>query len=124
MPQLQVSTVLPYYLRLSEGDYQTARAGEFVHVGAPLLVEGIPPRTPISAQFAHEDIADFEEILRQRTRDVDHLLHRINRLLRWYRAMSRRAEVTELTRAQASPFTFTVIGAEAAPEWGLPFKQG
>jgi hypothetical protein len=121
MPLLQVSTVLPYYLRLQEGDYPTAPTGEVVHVEAPLLLEGIPPRTPISAQFAHEDTANLNEILRRRDRDVDQLLQRINKLLRWYRCISRRAEITELTIAQGSPVTFLAVEGAAAPEWLLPF---
>jgi hypothetical protein len=32
MLELQVSVVLPYYLRLAEGDYQTSQAGEVVQV--------------------------------------------------------------------------------------------
>jgi hypothetical protein len=122
MPQLQVSVVLPYYLLLSEGDYRTARVGEVVHVGDPLLDEGIRQRTPIDVQFAHEDSADQDEIQRQKARDAEQLLLRVNKLLRWYRAVTRRADITELTRAQASPFTFTIIGTAAAPEWGLPIK--
>jgi hypothetical protein len=121
MPQMQVRIVLPYYLRLEEGDYQTTQAGEAVHVDATLLLEGIPPRTPIHARFAHEDTEDIDEIQRQRVRDVEQLVRRSNRLLRWYRAVSRRADIIEITRAQASPFQFTFIGPAAAPEWALPF---
>jgi hypothetical protein len=47
MPELQVSVVLPYYLRLAEGDYQTSQAGEVVQVVAPLLLEGTVPCTSV-----------------------------------------------------------------------------
>lgn len=51
MPQLQVSIVLPYYLRLDEGDYRTGQGGEEVRVVAPQLVEGSPPQTQVRAFF-------------------------------------------------------------------------
>jgi hypothetical protein len=121
MLQLEVGVVLPYYLRLNDGDYPTAQAGELIHLDTAPLLEGIRPRTRIRAEFAHEQTADLDQIQRQRARDVEQLLHRINKLLRWYRAVTRRAEITELTRAQASPFIFTLTGEEANPEWALPF---
>ena len=114
MPELQVGVVLPYYLRLAEGDYQTAQVGEVVEVVGPLLLEGTPPRTPLRARFNPEDSADPEEIQKRRARCGEQLLRRINRLLRWYRSASRRADVTELTRAQVSPFQFQAIGAAAS----------
>ena len=66
----------------------------------------------MSADFDHEDTADRDAIFRIRKRDADRLLHRTNRLLRWYRAISRQSEMTELSRVQASPFNFEVTGAE------------
>jgi hypothetical protein len=38
MPELQVSVVLPYYLQLAEGVYQTAQVDEVVQI-APFLRE-------------------------------------------------------------------------------------
>lgn len=120
MPDLRVSVVLPYHLRLDEGDYQTAPSGEAVHVAAPILEEGNPPRTPLSAQFSPEDSAEPDAIHHLRAQCAKQFLIRINRFIRWYRAVSRRADITELTRAQVSPFEFEGIGAALAPEWLAP----
>jgi hypothetical protein len=57
------------------------------------------------------------EIANQRGRCCKQLVQRINRLLRWYRSVSRQADVTELTRAQLSPFLFETFGAASAAEW-------
>lgn len=105
MPELQVSVALPYYLRLAEGDYQTSQAGEVVQVVAPLLLEGTVPCTSVRALFTPEESADLDEIHKRRVRCGEQLLRRINRLLRWYRSVSRQADITELTRAQVSPFS-------------------
>jgi hypothetical protein len=106
---------------VEEGEYQTDQAGEVIEVLAPVLDEATPPRTPISALFAPDDSADPEEIQRRRARCAEQLLNRTNRLLRWYRAVSRRADVTELTRAQVSPFQFAASGA-APPAWLAPLQ--
>jgi len=122
MPELRVSVVLPYYLRLAPGDYQTAREGEVVHVAAPLLDETTPPRTPVSAQSDLEDTANPNEVAHRRTRCAGQLLNRINRLLRWYRAVTRRVEITELTRAHVSPFRFEAISRGVAQAWTQPLE--
>jgi len=125
MPELQVSVVLPYYLRLAEGDYQTAQVGEVVQIVSPLLLEGTAPRTLVRARFNPEDSADPEEVQRRRARCSEQLLRRINRLLRWYRSVSRRADITELTRAQVSPFQFEAIGAApSVEEWTATLEYG
>jgi hypothetical protein len=111
LPELQVSVVLPYYLRLAEGDYQTAEVGDVVQVVPPPLLEGTVPRTSVSARFAPEDSRDPDEIQKRRVRCCEQLLRRTNRLLRRYRSVSRQADITELTRAQVSPFQFTAAGA-------------
>jgi hypothetical protein len=121
VPQLRVGVVLPYFLRLSEGDYPTSRGTEVVHVAAPLFQdESTPPRTPMSADFTVKDSSDPTEIREAKERCVNRVAEGINRLLRWYRAASRRANVLELTRSQLSPFVFEVIGGTAPPEWTLP----
>jgi hypothetical protein len=120
MPELQVSVLLPYYLRLAEGDYPTAPVGEVIQILAPVLVEGTPPRTPVRARFNPEDSVAPEEIENRRVRCRDQLLRRINRLLRWYRSVTRRADITELTRAQVSPFQFEALGPAPAAEWTAP----
>jgi hypothetical protein len=122
MPELQVSVVLPYYLRLTEGEYPTTPVGEAVQVAAPLLQEGVAPRTPVHAHFNPDDTTDPEEIQGRRARCGGQLLRRINRLLRWYRSVSRRADITELTRAQVSPFRFEAAGAVPAAEWLAPLE--
>jgi hypothetical protein len=105
MPDLEVRVVLPYFLRLAPDEYETGGTDR-LWVDAPILAEGAPPRTPVRTSFAHDDIPDQDEIQRQKTRDIDQLLVRVNRLLRWYRAVSGRSEIAELTRALASPFEF------------------
>lgn len=122
MPELHVSVVLPYYLRLADGDYQTAQAGEEVQAVATIQSDGTQPRTSVSASFAPEDSEDPDEIQKRRARCGEQLLRRINRLLRWYRSVSRQADVTELTRAQVSPFQFEAIGAVPTAEWLLPLE--
>jgi hypothetical protein len=122
VPELQVTVVLPYYLRLAEGDYQTAQGEEVVQVVAPPLLEGTPPRSSVRALFTPEESADPDEIQKRRVRCGEQLLRRINRLLRWYRSVSRQADITELTRAQVSPFQFAAAGAAVAAEWTAPLE--
>lgn len=120
MLRLQVSTMLPYGLRLRDGEYQTSPAGDSIQVGQPPLAEGAGARTIVQAHFEHPESAVVDEQERQRVRDVDLLLRRTNRLLRWYRAVSHETEVIELTRAQASPFQFAVVGAGGGDGWSKP----
>jgi hypothetical protein len=122
VPELQVTVVLPYYLRLAEGDYQTALGGELVQVVPPPLLEGTLPRSSVRALFTPEESADTDEIQKRRVRCGEQLLRRINRLLRWYRSVSRQADITELTRAQVSPFQFAAAGAAVAAEWTAPLE--
>lgn len=117
MPAIRVTITLPYYLRLAEGDYAGLGGAETVRVLAPDLTEGMPPQTSVQANFANRDTADPDEIQREKARDASQLLQRTNRLLRRYRTVTRRADIIELTRAQASPFRYEVVGAPAAPEW-------
>ena len=79
------------------------------------------------AVFDHPETPDSDQRQRLRGEDAEHLLpRRTNRLLRWYRAASRRTEVIELTRAQASPFRFEAAGAATAAVWNgfLMFEAG
>jgi hypothetical protein len=117
MPAIRVTITLPYYLRLAEGDYAGPGGAEAVRVLAPELAEGMPPQTSVQANFVNLDTADPDEIQREKARDASQLLQWTNRLLRRYRAVTRRADIIELTRAQASPFRYEVVGAAAAPEW-------
>jgi hypothetical protein len=122
MPELHVSVVLPYYLRLGQGEYQTTQVGEIVQVVASPLLEGVRPRTSVSARFTLNESADPDEIQRQRIRCGEQLLRRTNRLLRWYRSVSRQADITELTRAQVSPFLFQAVGGASTAEWTAPLE--
>ena len=117
MPAIRVTITLPYDLRLAEGDYAGSGGAETVRVLAPELAEGMPPQTSVQANFVNLDTADPDEIQREKARDASQLLQWTNRLLRRYRAVTRRADIIELTRAQASPFRYEVVGAGAAPEW-------
>lgn len=121
MPEIRVKFALPFALRLSEGDYSTAAAGGPVRIGEG-PIEETDPRTVVSATFPHADVADPVGIARLRRRDAEQLLRRTNHLLRWYRAVRRRADITELTRAQASPFRFEVIGGGGDPAWAADLE--
>ncbi len=105
MPDLQVTVMLPYYLGLAEGDYPTDQVGDVVQIVDPPSLDGTAPRTLARARFRPDDNAHPLEIDNQRTRYCHQLVLRINRLLRWYRSVSRRADITEVTRA-GKPFSF------------------
>jgi hypothetical protein len=117
MPAIRVTITLPYYLRLAEGDYAGPGGAQILRVLAPELAEGVPPQTSVQANFTNADTADPDEIEREKARDANQLLQWTNRLLRRFRAVTRRADIIELTRAQASPFRYEVIGPAAAAEW-------
>lgn len=122
MPDLQVSILLPYVLRLLDGDYPTSPTGEIVQVRQPPLLEGAIARSTVGARFHHDEVADPNEKERLRARDAEQLLRRTNRLLRWYRAVSDKTEVIELTRTQASPFHCQILGAATAEGWNDPIN--
>ncbi len=121
MPAIRISITLPYALRLTEGEYQTAQAGEMIQIIAPPLDETIP-RTIVAATFQHAEIPDPVEKQGVRVQDANRLLRRTNRMLRWYRSVRQRADISELTRAQASPFRFEVIGPGDPAGWIDPIK--
>jgi hypothetical protein len=122
MPEIRISITLPYALRLTDGEYQTAQAGEAIRISAPPLLEETSPQTIVSATFQRDEIPDPNERQRVRTEDADRLLRRTNRMLRWYRAVRQRADITELTRAQASPFRFEVVGPGDPTGWIDPIE--
>src|SRR5690242_14254127 len=117
MPELQVTISLPYLLRLRDEAYSTVPAGEVAQVRQEPEAEGRLARTTVRATFSHPETTDPDETHRLRVRDAEQLLRRTNRLLRWYRAVSRQTEIIELTRAQASPFSFEVIGGGSTGRW-------
>src|SRR5690348_2194673 len=116
MPEIRISIMLPYALRLTEGEYQTAQAGELIRISAPLMEE-TSPQTIVAATFQHDESLDLDGKQRVRAQDADRLLRRTNKMLRWYRAVRQRADITELTRAQASPFRFEVVGPGDPQGW-------
>ncbi len=122
MPEVQVSFLLPSFLRVAEGEYDTGKPQARLEVVAPQLLEGLAPRTQVRARFVHPHTHDQNEIERLKARDADQLLWSANRLLRWYRAVTHRAEMVEVTRAQASPFEFVVIRGPADALWGVPLR--
>ena len=114
-----ISIHLPYLLVLPPGEYPTPGVGGFVRLaeGSVTNVDGtVEARTEASALFDASDTDDAETRERQSQAEVDRLLRRVNRLLRWYRVATGQAAIIELTRAQASPFRFIVDGTGAA--WG------
>jgi hypothetical protein len=122
MPEVRVSFLLPSFLRIASGEYEAGPHQARIEVLDPLLLEDTVPRTRVRAQFSHDDTDDQNVIQRQKARDADQLLWGANRLLRWYRAVTHRAEVVEVTRAQASPFEFEMLGGAVDPGWGSPLR--
>jgi hypothetical protein len=122
MLEIRISITLPYALRLTEGEYQTAQVGEIIRISAPPLEE-TSPETIVAATFQHGEILDPGGKLSVRAQDADRLLRRTNRLLRWYRAVHQGADITELTRAQASPFRFEVVGPGDPAGWIDPIEH-
>ena len=135
MPRVQASIVLPYRLKLDAGPYPTGRSGqelEIHEVGprsgkastlAPILVGPVSgsllpsfrrPKTMVSLVEALPETDDAEAQTESNARLADRLLLHTNRLLRAYRAITRDATITDLSRAEASPFRFRVLSGEAA----------
>jgi hypothetical protein len=113
MSSIRVKIDLPYLLLLPPGNYVGSGAE-----GSILIEEAVAPgaaaaHTAASLVFGVAEGADHEQ---QRHAQADRLLRRVNHMLRWYRAITGYATVTELTRAQASPFQFTNI--ENNQPWG------
>ena len=123
MPLIRVSISLPYALGLPEGDYATVQApgDEPVSIG-PAQLDEMQPQTILFTTFQHPDDLDPDQKERARVSDADRLLRRTNRLLRWYRAIRRRADISERTRAQTSPFRFDLIGVGDPLGWTEPLR--
>ena len=122
MPDVRVTISLPFALLLADGDYPTADANsEIVRVTAGPPEES-GSRTLISASFKHPDTDDTDEIQSLKSQDTDRLLRRTNKVLRWYRSVRRKADITERTRAQASPFLFEALAGINNPAWTSPIE--
>ncbi len=131
MPRVQASIVLPYLLELEDGRYATGA------VGAELAIQAVRPwsmRTSTAGPLQRESLSGGSEAFplesativtmtedlpdtevpdeqgQLNARLADRLLLLTNRLIRAYRATSRNASITELSRAEASPFRFRVVG--------------
>jgi hypothetical protein len=122
MPRLAVSVKLPYALRLRAESYRVGPLLELIRVENPPSLAAAVARTVVQAEFDHAETDDADEKQRLRVRDAEQLLRRTNRLLRWYRAVSRKTDIVELTRAQASPFEFQVLGEPAGKGWEDPIN--
>ncbi|MGH7140432.1 MAG: hypothetical protein ACREHD_32255 [Pirellulales bacterium] len=124
MPDVRVAIRVPYLLLLPDDDYQTPA------VGGSILAREIIARDPstgreaarteLSAVFACPWDSGDERAKQICVAQADGLLRRTNHLLRWYRTLSRQPHITELSRAQASPFSFTKQITEN--EWCEPLK--
>ena len=118
---IRISITLLYALGIIDGEYQTAQVGQMIRISAPPLVS-TTSQTIVSATFQHDEMIDAIEKQRIRARDAHSLLQRTNRMLRWYRAVRQRADTAELTRAQASPFRFELVGAGDPEGWMDPIE--
>jgi hypothetical protein len=119
MAKVRVSIDLPYRLLLPAGEYPTPGEGGSVQLQetvATAMEGAIEPKTLASMVSDADDGTDAQALTRTRHQQADRLLRRVNHLLRWYRVATGQATIMELTRAQASPFRFTVEGTGAA--WG------
>ena len=102
MREIRVSITLRFALRLTDGEYQTARGGEQIRVSTqPFEKTGL--QSNVSATFHHDEISDPFEKQRVCVRDADSLLRRANRLLRWYRAVSQDGDFTESDPCASKP---------------------
>lgn len=104
---IQVSLALPYLLRLPNGDYPTGAEGGTISLREQYIPEQNTKRTVVSAQFDAPTSSELKQQLILQNREAEALLKRTNRLIRWYRSETRQAAVVEVTRVQASPFSFT-----------------
>lgn len=124
MPVVRVSIVLPYGLLLPSGDYPTTPQGHPVHlaeaVSGPSSGEIAEHRTVVSSVFLAADLLGEESAGAAQQDQAVRLLRQTNRLLRWYRAVSRNPQVVDLSRAQASPFHFVIDGT--AEIWRNPLN--
>lgn len=118
MANVRVSIDLPYLLLLPEGEYLTPAEGGSVELKeTPDAAGAAKLKTVAEMVFVAEDGTDAGVLTRTRHQQADRLLRRVNHLLRWYRVISNHATITELTRAQASPFRFATEGVGAGSGW-------
>lgn len=114
--EIEVAATLPYLLRLEVGSYSSlvdGRASQIVLQDIAVMgnESAQEKRTQVSLIF-DSNVATDDDIQCLKTQKVEALLQHTNRLLRWYRVTTGRAEVTELARAQSSPYRFRVLGED------------
>jgi hypothetical protein len=136
MPRVQASVLLPYRLKLEGGLYPTNVPGQELEIHedgprsgrassiVPILVGSVSgsllpsfrrPRTVLSLTEDLRDTENPDEQSEWNGRLAERLLLQANRLLRSYRAITRNATITELSRAEASPFRFEVVPGAGTP---------
>jgi len=99
-----VEVSLPAVVLLPEGSYETSPAGE------PVVLRQAPPDqgpgglTIVRVAGRMPASLSDEEKERAWTRLAQRLLRRTNRLLRWYRVLSRNSGISEVAQWQVSPF--------------------
>ena len=120
MPQIEIAFVVPYFLLLEDGEYPTGLDGKnyllLLKAVDTAGDEAFPKRTQASSRFEGTAVSE-SDIQRLKFSQIEKLLQQTNRLLRWYRASTGRGAVTELTRAQASPFFFRSLEENVPILW-------
>lgn len=121
---------LPFLLNLQVGPLKTSVNGEEISIrdpGAANIADLTEDflGTCIEARFSRDYKTDPTEIQQSKVDVAKQLLVRVNRVLRWYRVIENRPDVTELTLTQASPFTFQTAHhgtqvRESADLWRAP----
>jgi hypothetical protein len=114
MPRIRIQFLLPYALDLSDGDYHADHSGYVLILTLPPVANGMA-KTLVASDLSLMHPVESDDRDQEMVEQADRLLTRVNRLLRWYRAVSRDPEVKELTRAQASPFEFVTLDADGLP---------
>jgi hypothetical protein len=133
MATVRIAINLPGYLNLPNGEYAVG-AGEklFLKRIFNLTTGDMEPRakpavsqTAVLSKFDASEEIDSESASRIAASEAGKLIRQANRLLRWYRQLASLPGMLEVTRAQVSPFEFTVLAGDSLPgvsvrQWVLP----
>jgi hypothetical protein len=121
MTRIRVAIVLPYHLHLPDGEYPVSSPGGSMALQGTVVATspGQPARasTEVGAVFEEPEGA-AEAAARAAIREARSLLINVNRVIRWYRQLASCPAVFEVTRAQASPFRFTIC--DSGQPWSFP----
>ncbi len=126
LTSITVSLILPYLLRLPPGKYPLGAESGFLTLKEQFVsgAEGSGAKyTLVSITFEANALVPPEQQFEIKRKQADRLLGAANRLIRWYRSETRQAGVLELTRAQASPFSFHLTATGAAWEEPLAYES-